>query len=110
MAVTVRGKRGRDTDLEQRNLTPRMFSALPLQGRIWSAGNTPQIPSPTTQQGSHRHPPNYAPLRESGHRVLINRRLAELSSGASTEFRKGSPIKSVSAQLGWLYRIFSDAN
>lgn len=112
-AARARRKRGRGTDLEEQTLTPRMFSALPLQGRIRAAGNSPQIPSPTTQQGSHRHPPNYAPLRERRHRVLINRRLAELSSGALTEFRSDSlfaTARPVSAQLGWLRRIFSHAN
>lgn len=105
-------KTGRDTDLEAQKQAPRMFSALPLHGRTWPAGNSPQIPSPTTQQGSHRHP-NYAPLRESRARVVIHHRLAELSGGASagswqSRFSTGSvPVLPSSSSCNAPTELFS---
>lgn len=73
----------------------------------------PRSPLRRPSPASTATPPNYAPLRESRHRVLINRRPAELSSGASTQIPDESlfaTARFASAQRGCFHTIFSHAN
>lgn len=78
-----RSPRRRGTDLEQQKRSFGPLETLPRSPLRRPSRALAAIPSTLH---------NYAPLRESGHRVLINRRPAELSSGAATDFRKDLPF------------------